>query len=297
MYHIVRNDIRALWVSCGGGLFPIFLLNKLTNVKVLLQYDHTLFSTTNSKIKRRVFMAIERFLLNFVDYAIVTTKETRKFVGDKCYIVPDINKGIDTSLYDPKTVREHPFYSNKRDKPTILFVGRMEKEKDPLTLIRAFYMLKGTHPNVNLVFCGDGSILYEIIHIEQELYHDPYIDFLGKVEDVPEMLKGADIFVIPSIRDPTPKALLEAMAMGKCCIGSCIPGIKDLLGDSGILLPAKDADKLAYWMKFLIEEPDFRSYVGDKARERALEMYDIKKNITKEVKFLKREIEHGRKPL
>jgi glycosyltransferase involved in cell wall biosynthesis len=95
--------------------------------------------------------------------------------------------------------------------------------------------------------------------------------FVGAVNEVEDYLRAADIFVLPSVREGLPNALLEAMACGVGCIATYLHGVTDALiadDESGILVPPRDAAALETALARLVSQPDRARAMGARARQR-----------------------------
>lgn len=92
---------------------------------------------------------------------------------------------------------------------------------------------------------------------------------------MPTVFNAAHVICLPSYREGLPKVLLEAMACGKACIATDVPGCRDAVRneDNGLLVPAKDAKALAAAIRWLLENPEERERMGARGRERAVEEF------------------------
>lgn len=98
---------------------------------------------------------------------------------------------------------------------------------------------------------------------------DRYVMFLGSREDIPQILGAADFFVLPSVTEGTPMAILEAMAMALPVVATDVGAISELIGDSerGILVSPKDALALAQAISNILSHPETAKTLGEKARQ------------------------------
>ena len=135
-----------------------------------------------------------------------------------------------------------------------LFVGRLEPEKDVGTLLNAFgALLAATRAQTQLLIAGDGSQRSMLEAIGTQLHLDDRVQFLGARHDVPDLLAAADAFVMTSVTEGQPMALIEAMAAELPCIATAVGGIPALLeGGAGILTgPSSPHQTTAAMMKVL----------------------------------------------
>ena len=97
------------------------------------------------------------------------------------------------------------------------------------------------------------------------------------------MLLTADVFVLPSLHESSPNALLEAMGIGMPCIASDVGGIVDLIEDEkdGIRVPPRDSTALASALHRVLTESDFASELGRNARVTVQQKFDSAVSIQK----------------
>lgn len=135
---------------------------------------------------------------------------------------------------------------------TLLAVGRLCADKDPLGLIRSLAALN--HPQVTLEFLGIGPLEAEARTLASALGLQHRIRFSGLCTDVPARLRAADIFVMHSLDEGMPLALLEAGAAAMPVVSTPVGAIPDVLGrDRGWLTTA---DRFANTLAQVIRQPD-----------------------------------------
>ncbi|HSD85428.1 MAG TPA: glycosyltransferase, partial [Anaerolineae bacterium] len=129
--------------------------------------------------------------------------------------------------------------------PIIGAAGRMVPQKDPLTFVRAAAHLKAVLPEAIFVWCGDGELRAETERLAAQL-NVPLI-VPGHQENSAAIMRAFDVFVLPSIYEGLPFALLEAMALGLPIVASNIIGVRDVLEQqaTGWLTAPQDAAALA----------------------------------------------------
>ena len=122
-------------------------------------------------------------------------------------------------------------------------------------------------------FLGEGELEAELRALASEIALDSallpgQITFPGFCDDVFSVLATADVFVLPSLHESSPNALIEAMGIGLPCIASDVGGIADLLedGKNGLCVPPKEPEALAAALHRLLTEPDFATELGKNAR-------------------------------
>lgn len=136
-------------------------------------------------------------------------------------------------------------------------VGRLAPTKGQVYLIGAFARVKQQMPSAHLVFIGDGRLRNEL-EAQAAKTAPNSIHFLGRRNNIPELLKAMDIFVFPSVAEGFGLALIEAMAAGVPCIASAVGGIPEIItnNETGFLVPPKDEKALAESMIAVAGKPE-----------------------------------------
>jgi glycosyltransferase involved in cell wall biosynthesis len=161
-------------------------------------------------------------------------------------------------------------------------VGRLEETKGQEVLLRAFARVWGQYPKSWLIITGKGNLESELKALAARLKIQERVVFTGYRTDIPAVLKAYDVFVLPSVAEGLPGALLEAMATGIPVIASRVGGVPEILNDPGlgIMVSPSSVDELASAMERLFSMNDTRrSMIGKALRERVLEEFTPAKMI------------------
>jgi glycosyltransferase involved in cell wall biosynthesis len=126
-------------------------------------------------------------------------------------------------------------------------VGRLAPTKGLSYLIEAFQEVKERKPSAHLVLLGDGQCRVELEEQVSNTLCSDSIHFLGHRNNIEQLLKGMDVFVLSSIAEGMPLVILEAMAAGIPCIATRVGGIEEIINSDevGTLIPSKDSEALA----------------------------------------------------
>jgi len=145
--------------------------------------------------------------------------------------------------------------------------ARLDPQKGLDVLLRAIRAVDGAR----FVIAGTGPERARLESQAVALGVQERVQFLGYRDDVPALLAASDAFVLPSLFEGTPLALLEAMAAGMPVVSSAIPGTDEVVsdGETGLLVRAGDADALADALRRIVAEPELRARLGAAARRRA----------------------------
>ncbi len=153
-------------------------------------------------------------------------------------------------------------------------VLRLQPVKDPMNLVRAFVKLLARTPRLRararLALVGDGPLYIEV---ERELMRAGVRDLVwlpGARNDVAQLLRGFDAFVLPSLAEGISNTILEAMASGLPVVATNVGGNSELVaeGETGALVPRSDPDALAQALGLYLEDAATAARHGRAARER-----------------------------
>lgn len=152
----------------------------------------------------------------------------------------------------------------------IVSFGRLDTKKNQKLLIRAVFQVHKIYPNIRLRIGGLGKEYDSLKNIIFQLNAQTYIQLIGWVNDISQILLGADLFILSSDYEGFPNALLEAMALGIPCISTdCPTGPAELLGNNerGILVPVGDVCQMANAIIYLMEHHNKAVQYGIAARQ------------------------------
>jgi glycosyltransferase involved in cell wall biosynthesis len=150
-------------------------------------------------------------------------------------------------------------------------VGTFAQAKSVGTLVEAFAQVARLRPHLRLLLVGDGHERAACERQAAALGVGDRVEFAGYRTDVPAQLARADAFVLPSINENLPLALIQAMGAGLACVGTRVGAVAELLGNGiGMLVPPADAAALAGAMAALADDPDLAAGLGRAAAEAAV---------------------------
>ena len=165
----------------------------------------------------------------------------------------------------------------------IVSVGRLTAEKGHQHLIEALHLLntKFNWQNFTATILGDGPLKTDLAQLVKRCYLSDRIQMPGFCEDVFPMLSTAHLFILPSLHESSPNALIEAMGVGLPCIASGVGGVLDLINhqENGLLIPPRSSEALAEAINCLLTNWELAAYLGKNARRRIEEMFDNDRSI------------------
>ncbi len=154
---------------------------------------------------------------------------------------------------------------------SLLYVGRLEPAKDPLTLLRALANLRDRSPlDFRLTVLGDGSLDADCQAFVHEHGLSDMVDFAGWQSNVSRFYTDHPIFCLSSIHEAFGICLLEAGAQGVPAVATRVGGVPEVVEDgvTGLLVPPRDPAAMARAIERLAADPELRDQMGRAARER-----------------------------
>ncbi len=168
---------------------------------------------------------------------------------------------------------------------TILFVGRLEKQKSIETLLKAIHHLKNNNLKdvVQLVVVGDGKLKNKLKQCAHQLRIENLVKFKGQQKEVSQFYNAADIFILPSIWEGFGIVILEAFRAKLAVVSSNIEGPAELISDNenGLLFEPKNHIELAKKISLLIEDKTLRKSIAQKGYETFTKKYHINTYVDK----------------
>ena len=274
--YIALHQIRIVHAFDPSATFAV-PLSRILGVPVVMS-SQLGSRSLNSSWTRRLMRLTDRL----VDAVVVNCEAMRRHLVEDEHVPPErillCRNGVDTSEFYPSRT---PGPHRPPDAQVVIgVVAVLRPEKALHVLQEAFARLAGDSPRKKLVFVGGGPELDRLRTNAARLGIEPCSLFVPSTTDVAGWLRSMDIFVLPSILEAFPNAMLEAMACGCAVIGSRVGGIPELIGDEerGLLARPGDAVGLADKINCLINNEDLRRELGARAASFAAEHLTMENN-------------------
>ena len=254
--------LRGLQLT--GGI-PCILGKLFFNKPFVINYgyNYVKFARIEGKYLQSVLFRLIKYpILLLTDKIIITAKYLKTEISNiipknKIVVIPN---GVDTKLFKPI-----------KTKKTIdlLYVGRLEKQKNLSNLIKAISLLPQL--NLSLTLVGDGSLKKLLIQTARNYQVKLTIKPPISHHQLPYVLNKARIFILPSVIEGQPKILLEALSCGIPIVASNIMAHQEIIidGKNGILRGIS-ADELADGIAKLLRNPNLRAKLTINARQTAI---------------------------
>jgi glycosyltransferase involved in cell wall biosynthesis len=151
--------------------------------------------------------------------------------------------------------------------PLLVNLGRLARQKNQALLLDMLELLPAAH----LVIVGEGELRVELQRLADRPALRARVHFAGELDrdDGLGIVAAADVFVFPSLFEGLPLALAEAMSLGVPIAASDVPANRELLGDTGILVPAGDAATMAAAVQSILSDASLRERLSTTERRRA----------------------------
>lgn len=265
---IQKKESYDIIISTGFYIDLLLPLLKIrTNCKVIREF-HTAKKNTSlyeqrkmptdflRRLVRRIYIALERISLSYVDRLVILTKEdSDKWDNKNIEIIPNF-----ITIDEVKT--------SSCESKKVISVGRLAKQKGYEYLIEIWKKISYKYPDWVLEIYGVGEEKENLeLIIQKQGLEDTFI-LKGYTNNIHEKYSEASIYVMSSRVEGMPLVLLEAMASGLPVISfACPTGPKDLVkeGDSGFLIDCFDLDSFAQRLEELILSFDKRKRMGESA--------------------------------
>ena len=270
---------------------PVSILARLLGKRIVLSL-HTAGQDEPRAAARRGPIASWAFrsadLVLGVSADLIARWTAANLPPDRIRLAPN---GVDTARFRPADDRERAELRRALgwpvDRPVVLFVGFFSRDKRPDLLFRAWRRAAAAGARSRLAFVGAKAAgYYEIdASLADEIRRDAAacgcaddVIFIDATHEIEKYYRAADVYVLPSVREAHPLALLEAMACGLPCLATRLPGSTDALVDdrvNGRLFPPDDEAALAAALQDVLADPAGARAMGVVARETVTARYDI----------------------
>lgn len=231
-------------------------------------------------LRRRV--ALRWAMRNSDHTAMVSRATQRQFASDlgvdasRFTVVPN---GVAAQMGNAERVRAE--FGIRPNECVLLAVGTLETHKGHKVLLEALARLvsRGMNTPWRLIIAGGrgGDQHESLLQFLADEGLDDRVHIVTNRNDIPDLLALADVFVMPSLIEGLPMALLEAMTAGKAIVASATAGIPEAIvdGREGLLVLPGDIGALADALRTLITDPSLRAALRDAAAVRAREEFTV----------------------
>jgi len=283
---LVRDHrIDVVHSNNWGTFFDSVLAAHLGGASLMVHCIHGLFTEDLQDMRwRRRFL--QRLLALGTHRLYAVADYLRRYYIRRVGVAPGrietIHNGVDIHRHRPpsedhrRTVRSRLGFSD--DDILIGSVGTLYWIKDPETLLEAAAGVCERHPRAVFLWVGDGRLRDSLQARAERMGLGRRMRYLGRRDDVADILAGLDIFVLPSIIEGLSYSILEAMATGLPVVATRVGGNPELIRDGreGLLVAPRRPSRLAAALSTLIDDGGLRRRLGAGGRVRVEERFSLR---------------------
>src|SRR3989338_1067214 len=297
-----RPDILHVHSPKAAGLGSV--AGRLLRVKSIIQTVHGWPFNEDRPIHQRLTIVFFSWLTMLFSHPPILLSEREygqalnfPWVKEKLKLIP---LGIKTPTFlsvdgAKQSIAKHiamniPYFNKKIIIGTIV---ELHPNKGLSYLINAFSLVVMEYPQATLIIIGGGQDQATMHMLIKEKKLEQSVFLAGYMDQAAEFLKAFTIFVLPSLKEGLPYAILEAGSASLPVVATTVGGIPEIIEDmkSGLLVQSKNIRELAHAISFMIEHPDERRRYGATLKEKVLRYFPVERMV-KEVEelYLKEEI-------
>jgi glycosyltransferase involved in cell wall biosynthesis len=245
------------------------------------------FGTSRSLIPFRLFLRFRNLILKKADAFSAISPEiasewtSNQVPPDKIHLIPN---GVDTARFAPASAEQKTFLRAKLNLPQgaiiAIYTGRLVSYKGLPLLLKVWDEIRCKHESNILLLAGTGGL--DIQNCEAQLHGyvttaglEKNVWFLGSVQNIPEYLQAADLFVFPTENDAFPSSLIEAMSCGLPVVTTSVGAIKTIVvhQETGLIVQPGDRQQLYEALVAILSDKALASRLGMAGRQVVEERY------------------------
>lgn len=188
-----------------------------------------------------------------------------------------------TTIYNgvPESQRRGIRHNLFTGSPVIGTIGRLHASKGYASLIEAMPLVREKLPQARLVLVGEGREREQLENRVRELRLNSHVDFVGERSDAAGLLPEFDIFVLPSVIEGMPNAVLEAAMAGIPVVATRVGGVPEVIQDSisGLLVEPGSSVSLAHALVRMGQDDSLRGECGKNAYDRVIRQFGVGEEI------------------
>ncbi len=273
--HLLRSlDFLVLSLQTRSGPLVFWTFH---NALFDLREDHLDRHKWLLKPKRAAHHFLYELGSRIASGLIAVSEDVRKSVLDTMPRIPSekisvISNRVDVSRYG-RDHRRDAFraalgFGDAEHLMTVVAI--LKTQKGHAVLLEALAKIAAGYPHLHVLIAGDGELRADLEERTRELRLESQVHFLGTRKDIPDLLAASDSFVLPSLWEGMPMALIEAMASGLPVVATDVSGTREVMipGETGLMVPPNDPDQLARAIEEILANPARARAMGAAGRRR-----------------------------
>jgi glycosyltransferase involved in cell wall biosynthesis len=265
------------------------------------------FSVSRSSLPFRLFLEFRNVILKKADaFSAISPEIASEWTSNrvplnKIHVIPN---GVDTALFAPANAEKKSFLREKLNLPQAaiiaIYTGRLVSYKGLPLLLKVWNEIRPRHENVILLLAGTGGL--DIHNCEAQLHDyvtsaglEKNVWFLGSVQNIPEYLQAADLFVFPTENDAFPSSLIEAMSCGLPIVTTPVGAIKTIVAhrETGLLVQPGNRQQLYEALVAIVSDKTLASRLGQAGRQIVEERYSAGNTVGKYLSLFESTLQPG----
>ncbi|MDT7847465.1 GT4 family glycosyltransferase PelF [Streptomyces justiciae] len=168
--------------------------------------------------------------------------------------------------------------------PTLTWCGRVDPIKDLETLIRSYAMVRAELPETRLRLFGPvppGGEEYKtrLEKLAAELGVTDGLTFEGRISEVWRAYAAGHVVMLSSISEGFPFSIIEAMSCGRTTVSTDVGGVREAVGDTGLVVPPREPEKMAAAALTLLKDDERRLKLGELSRQRVIDRFTLRRSV------------------
>ncbi|PBC70821.1 glycosyltransferase involved in cell wall bisynthesis [Streptomyces sp. TLI_235] len=279
--HAVSGGLAALPGLVGNHLHGTPFL--LTEHGIYLRERYLGYGTGYAWPVKALVLGFYRMLAveSYARAALVTpgnryNRRWEERAGTPAERIRTVYNGVDPEAFPPA--------GPEPEVPTLSWAGRVDPIKDLETLIRAFALVRAEIPGARLRLFGGtpaGGAAYRerCEALAADLGIGDAVVFEGRVDDIRDAYAAGNVVMLSSISEGFPFTLIEAMSCGRATVSTDVGGVREAVGDTGLVVPPREPEAMAKAALELLRDADRRAEMGRGARLRVIEQFTLRQTI------------------
>ena len=272
--------------SHSGIWYASSIASRMAGVPVMVHTEHGRHFP-----EKKIAIFFDRRAIKLTDRLVCVSEYLSRYMAEKVKVpknrIEIIKNGIALDNYKPRWITtSYPLrgkYGIPEDAKLLVTVGRLESVKGQEYLLEAFEKLAGQYKNLCLWIIGDGSLREILSSYVKTKELENTVFFTGNVNNVKDYLSESDVFILPSLSEGTPMALLEAMASGLTIVATRVGENEIALdhGKAGFLIPPASVDDLRSTVTNILEDSRISREMGGEAYKMAYKHFSSQRMVKK----------------
>ncbi|MEV5915696.1 GT4 family glycosyltransferase PelF [Streptomyces chartreusis] len=188
------------------------------------------------------------------------------------------------TVYNGVDPHAFPHAGPEPDVPTLTWCGRVDPIKDLETLLRAYAMVRAELPETRLRLFGPvppGGEAYrtKLEKLAAELGVTDGLTFEGRITEVWRAYAAGHLVMLSSISEGFPFSIIEAMSCGRTTVSTDVGGVREAVGDTGIVVPPREPEKMAAAALTLLKDDERRLELGELSRQRVIDRFTLRRSV------------------